>query len=78
MDGTVTGMTQPRRHTPEQAEQARRVRNTARLSVEHVESFRDDPRRASRNPCNDENCRLHWASPEEAEHIRQTGLRPAS
>lgn len=76
MDGTVTGMTRPRRHTPEQAREAWRIRDEARPVIEAVQETLDDPRRASRTPCEDRSCTLHWADPETAAHIRATGLPP--
>ncbi|MFI7073543.1 hypothetical protein [Micromonospora sediminicola] len=69
-------MTKPRRHAPEQAREAWRIRDQARPVINAVEETRDDPRRASRNPCDDPDCRLHWADPDTAAHIRATGLQP--
>ncbi|MEU7170287.1 hypothetical protein ABZ949_02200 [Micromonospora tulbaghiae] len=69
-------MTKPRRHDPEQARESWRIRDQARDLIDAVEETRDDPWRASRNPCDNPDCGLHWADPETAAHIRATGLPP--
>ncbi|MEU1761657.1 hypothetical protein [Micromonospora sp. NPDC005652] len=69
-------MTKPRRHDPALARESWRIRDEARPVIEAVEETRDDPCRASRNPCEDRSCALHWADPDTAAHVRATGLRP--
>ncbi|MEV2239548.1 hypothetical protein [Micromonospora sp. NPDC049891] len=67
-------MTRPRRHQPEQAREAWRIRDEARPMIDAVEETRDEPGRLVRSPCDDRTCPTCWGTPEEAEHRRRTGL----
>ncbi|MFY1669987.1 hypothetical protein ACN27G_08505 [Plantactinospora sp. WMMB334] len=70
-------MTRPRRHTPEQAAEAARIRDENRLTIELTGLVRDQPERMIRNPCGDPATCTHghcYGDPAEAEHVRRTGL----